>query len=269
MTDYMDTAHYRVNKFAAAARVMDTLNRKGEIRSMAGCALTIDDLETVIREWAEMRESRAYAVNLAEALKCVRGSIANGLKFDGAKWLLFESGRDSLLDRIDAALATNPQRCPPDGPVCEDHGCYQHGCKRLRAPLEIGSALGPVLESSETDCPACGKLNTAIQFDGKTAWLHCHTCGSDTAGAALLDINNAIVRGMKAAPEQGSAPGPWGVERVEDHDTLWRCAECKAKVWCGRTPGPWGHEETCRHYPHITDNQADERAEPSQGSSAT
>lgn len=50
----------------------------------------------------------AYAEQLREALEGVQDAIINGLKFDGTKWLLFESGRHALLDRIYAALAKNP-----------------------------------------------------------------------------------------------------------------------------------------------------------------
>ena len=66
----------------------------------------------------EKRANAAYAEYLRAELADVRSVIANGLKFDGAKWCLFKSGRDTLLDRIDAALAKNPdQRQGADSPT--------------------------------------------------------------------------------------------------------------------------------------------------------
>jgi hypothetical protein len=70
-----------------------------------------------------------YAELATETLEGIRDAIANGLKFDGAKWLLFESGRDAFLDRINDTLARAP-----------------------KSENEIGTKSGP----TRIECPNCG-----------------------------------------------------------------------------------------------------------------
>lgn len=59
MSAYMDTAHYRVNKYVATMQV--TRPTASRVHSWLGIELRLDDLETVVREHAAMREALAKA----------------------------------------------------------------------------------------------------------------------------------------------------------------------------------------------------------------
>lgn len=53
-------------------------------------------------------------------------------------------------------------------------------------------------ESIDLKCPACGGCSPSVRFDGKTLWLHCEDCGSDTADATIMKINLALAQPLKA-----------------------------------------------------------------------
>lgn len=53
-TPYMDTPHYRVNKFVSMVRVMGLSDREGRIYVLNDIALTVNDLEAVVRESAPL-----------------------------------------------------------------------------------------------------------------------------------------------------------------------------------------------------------------------
>lgn len=63
MSDYMDTPHYRVNKFVSTLRVMGMPDH-GRVVGTSGVAVNLGDLEAVVRESAERD---AYARRLTEA----------------------------------------------------------------------------------------------------------------------------------------------------------------------------------------------------------
>jgi hypothetical protein len=97
MTAYMDTPHYRVNKFVSTMRVLGSVKSgvKDVIYVAAGdILLSLDDLEAVVREASELR---AYAVALKDAAQGVADLCGPPLDKDEREFVMHLDRLHSLL----------------------------------------------------------------------------------------------------------------------------------------------------------------------------
>jgi tRNA(Ile2) C34 agmatinyltransferase TiaS len=85
--------------------------------------------------------------------------------------------------------------------------------------------VGTAIAAQETACPACGDAGTEIQFDGKTLFLHCLKCGSDTAGDALLTANRVISEGNTKIADLERQLTELRIEANRAYNEGWRDAQ--------------------------------------------
>lgn len=116
-SDYMDSAHYRVNKFVSMVRVMGLSDSEGRIYVLNGIPLTVDDLEAVVRESAPLFTGDAPKMDIqrlrAERLEVALKELMKRINL----MAIYSNGAQVLADSdemYDAKGALNDPLVPPE-----------------------------------------------------------------------------------------------------------------------------------------------------------